>query len=74
MGSLPSPNVALALTIQASCIRLFDRLSDIGVFGHQQMHPIGRIPKNDASKPESFEDILLLETVVIIAAIKRSQR
>jgi len=44
------------------------------VFGHQQMHPIGRIPKNDASKPELFEDVLLLETVVIIAAIKRSQR
>jgi len=38
------------------------------------MDPIGRIPKNDASKPWSFEDILLLETVVIIAAIKRSQR
>ena len=58
----------------ASCIRLFDRLSDIDVFGHQQMDPIGRIPKNDASKPELFEDVLLLETVVIIAAIKRSQR
>lgn len=41
------------------CIRLFDRLSDIGVFGHQQMDPIGRIPKNDASKPWSFEDVFI---------------
>jgi len=38
------------------------------------MDPIGRIPKNDASKTWSFEDVLLLETVVIIAAMKRSQR
>ena len=28
--------VALAMRIQASCIRLFDRLSDLGVFGYQQ--------------------------------------
>ena len=58
----------------ASCIRLFDRLSDLGVFGHYQINPIGRIPKNDASKPELFEDVLLLETLVIIAAMKNSQR
>ena len=64
--------VALAMKIQASCIRLFDRLSYIGVFGHQQMSPIGRILKNDASKTELFEDVLLLETLVIIAAMKRS--
>ena len=58
----------------ASCIRLFDRLSDLDVFGHQQMDPIGRIPKNDVRQPELFEDVLLLETLVIIAAMKRSQR
>ena len=38
------------------------------------MSPIGRIPKNDARKPELFEDVLLLETLVILAAMKRSQR
>ena len=29
------------------------------MFGHQQMDPIGRIPKNDASKPWSFEDVFI---------------
>ena len=58
----------------ASCIRLFDRLSAIDVFGHQQMSPIGHTLKNDASKPELFEDVLLLETLVIIAALKCSRR
>ncbi len=43
----------------ASCIRLFDRLSDIGVFGHYQMSPIDRILKNDASKSELFEDVFV---------------
>ena len=38
------------------------------------MSPIDRILKNDASKSELFEDVLLLETLVILAAMKRSQR
>ncbi len=37
---------------------------DIDVFGHRQMDPVGRIPKNDTSKPELFR-CFVLKTVVI---------
>lgn len=43
--------ICMPWLFSAQCICLFVRLSDIGVFSHYQMSPIGRIPKNDASKP-----------------------